>query len=74
MSALPGTWYDLSGRIDAALAVAEAMPTHMDIHSKDKLLRMRIESLMGLNAALVDVLKLARADCDVLETTFDAPH
>jgi hypothetical protein len=68
---IPGAWYDLSGRLAAALAVIEAIECYMPWGRTDaELVHHGLELVDNMAAGAADLLKLAKADCYALEKAF----
>lgn len=63
----PGTWYDLSSRLDAVAAVIDSIPMYAPTGDAYRLAQHETDCILNLTAAARDILTLAKSDCEALE-------
>lgn len=69
---MPGALYDLSVRIDSIEAVASCISRALPETDGDSSRRAQLDQVDNLASAILDLLKLAKADCQALEPQFRA--
>ncbi|MBK6744536.1 MAG: hypothetical protein IPG66_16865 [Hydrogenophilales bacterium] len=67
---MPGAMYDLSVRIDCIEAVASCISRALPETDASPSRRAQLDQVDNLASAILDLLKLAKADCEALEPQF----
>lgn len=71
--AVPGAWYDLSGRLDAARAVAGCALDYLPVGDRAGPIRPQINHLGNLISAINDLLDMCITDANRIETELTRP-
>jgi hypothetical protein len=69
---MPAAWYDLSVRVDSIEAVASCISRALPEIDRDPFRRAQLDQVDNLASAIIDLLSLAKADCQAMESQFRA--